>query len=79
MNHEELSRIGWLGSLSTDTRKRLMSVAELRSIPSGSTLYRMEDPPGGLYGVAAGFVDVLTAPGPFQMRLVHVAVSRDVV
>lgn len=75
MTLEELSRIGWLGSLSTDTRKRLMSVVELRRIPSDSTLYRMEDPPGGLYGVAAGFVDVLAAPGPFQMRLVHVAGS----
>ena len=75
MNLEELSRIGWLGSLSADTRKSLMAVAELRRVPSDSTLYRMEDPPGGLYGVAAGFVDVLAAPGPFQIRLVHVAGS----
>lgn len=73
MTLEELSRIGWLGSLSAHTRKSFMAVADLRRVPSGSTLYRMEDPPGGIYGIASGFVDVLAAPGPFQMRLVHVA------
>ncbi len=66
MNLEELSRIGRLGSLSTDTRKRLMSVVELRRIPSDSTLYRIEDPPGGMYGLADGFVDVLPAPAQFK-------------
>lgn len=73
MTFEVLSRVGWLSSLSVSTRKRLLAVAELRRVPAGSTLYRVEDPPGGIYGIAAGFVDVLAAPGPFQMRLVHVA------
>ncbi len=70
---EALLRIGWLGSLSENTGKILLDAAELRHVPTNSTLYGLEDPPGGIYGIADGFVDVLAAPGPFPMRLVHVA------
>jgi CRP/FNR family cyclic AMP-dependent transcriptional regulator len=49
-----------------------MSGAETRLLPPGTVIYALDDPPGGLYGVADGFVDVLIAPGPFAPRLVHV-------
>lgn len=71
--HEALFRIGWLGSLSETTRRTMLNASELRHVPANSTLYGLEDPPGGIYGIADGFVDVLAAPGPFPMRLVHVA------
>jgi CRP/FNR family transcriptional regulator, cyclic AMP receptor protein len=71
--YEALSQIGWLGTLPENTRRSLLGASELRHVPANSTLYGLEDPPGGIYGIANGFVDVLAAPGPFQMRLVHVA------
>lgn len=71
--HQALLRIGWLSSLSEKSRRGLLDASELRHVPANSTLYGLEDPPGGVYGIADGFVDVLAAPGPFQMRLVHVA------
>lgn len=51
----------------------MLDASELRQVDANSTLYGLEDPPGGIYGIAEGFVDVLAAPGPFPMRLVHVA------
>jgi CRP-like cAMP-binding protein len=71
--YEALSQIGWLGTLPENTRRSLLGACELRHVPANSTLYGLDDPPGGIYGIADGFVDVLAAPGPFQMRLVHVA------
>ena len=70
---EILLRIGWLSTLPKQVQKNLLDVSEIRNSPAKSLLYSLEDPPGGLYGIVDGFVDVLAAPGPFQMRLVHVA------
>lgn len=70
---EILLRIGWLSLLPKQVQKNLLDVSEIRNSPAKSLLYSLEDPPGGLYGIVDGFVDVLAAPGPFQMRLVHVA------
>ena len=72
-SHEVLTRSGWLSTLPERKRRTLLGASETRLISAGSTLYGVEDPPGGIYGIADGFVDVLAAPGPFQMRLVHVA------
>jgi CRP/FNR family transcriptional regulator, cyclic AMP receptor protein len=71
--HEALSRIGWLSTLPKNTRNSLLGACEMRSLAANSMLYGLDDPSGGIYGIADGFVDVLAAPGPFQMRLVHVA------
>ena len=71
--HEVFTRSGWLSTLPERKRIALLGASETRVIPAGSTLYGLEDPPGGIYGIADGFVDALAAPGPFQMRLVHVA------
>ena len=71
--HGALSQIGWLGTLPKETRNSLLGASELCNLPANSTLYGLDDPSGGIYGIADGFVDVLAAPGPFQLRLVHVA------
>jgi CRP/FNR family transcriptional regulator, cyclic AMP receptor protein len=70
--HRVLTGIGWLSTLPTGVRERFLSVSETRALPAGTVIYALDDPPGGLYGVADGFVDVLIAPGPFAPRLVHV-------
>jgi CRP/FNR family cyclic AMP-dependent transcriptional regulator len=70
---EILLRIGWLSTLPKHVQTSLLDVSEVRSFPEKTLLYGLEYPPGGLYGISEGFVDVLAAPGPFQMRLVHVA------
>jgi CRP/FNR family cyclic AMP-dependent transcriptional regulator len=71
--HQVLSRTGWLSSQPLGFQARFLEASEIRSLPPNSTVYGLDDPPGGVYGIADGFVDVLAAPGPFSARLVHVA------
>ncbi len=71
--HQVLSRSGWLSTQPKETQEQLLAASEVRNLPAHCTVYSLDDPPGGIYGIAEGFVDVLAAPGPFRMRLVHVA------
>lgn len=71
--HQILSSTGWLSSQPLGFQVRFLEASEIRSLPANSTVYGLDDPPGGVYGIVDGFVDVLAAPGPFSTRLVHVA------
>ena len=68
-----LSRVGWLAAQSPDFRERVLEACDFRRIPAGTAIYALGDAPGGLYGLAAGLVDVLIAPGPFTPMLAHIA------
>ncbi|MEY8842651.1 Crp/Fnr family transcriptional regulator [Cribrihabitans sp. XS_ASV171] len=65
--------IGWLSRQPGAFRKALLEVAELRRVPAGGTIMVLDDPPGTLDCVVDGFVDVLSAPGPFPARLAYLA------
>lgn len=67
-----LARLGWLGGQPQAFCDALLARAEVRTVPGGKTIYGIGDPPGGVYGVATGFVDVVAALGPFLPRLVHI-------
>lgn len=71
--HRVLAGNGWLSTQPREIQDRLLAASEVRNLPAHSTVYGLDDPPGGIYGIVEGFVDVLAAPGPFRMRLVHVA------
>lgn len=53
-----LFRTGWLADASEDLRDAIQSRCTLRTISEGEVLYHAGDPPGGLYGVVQGLVNV---------------------
>ena len=68
-----LARRGWLSRQPKDFRDRFLAAAEFQTAAAGASIYALGDPPGGLYGLAAGYIDVLIAPGPLPPMLAHVA------
>ncbi|MCT4371307.1 Crp/Fnr family transcriptional regulator [Yangia mangrovi] len=66
-------RRGWLAAQPEPFRNAWMEVAEFRGISRGDRLYSLGDPPGGVYGIAEGFADVLVASGYEAPVLGHIA------
>jgi len=67
------ARRGWLSRQPKDFRDQFLAGAEFQEAAAGESIYALGDPPGGLYGLAAGYIDVLIAPGPLPPMLAHVA------
>lgn len=68
-----LTGTGWLAGVPQDIRTALLEGAELRAVPAGATIYGLEDPPDGIYGLADGFLDVLISRADDMTMLVHIA------
>ncbi|MDK3074688.1 Crp/Fnr family transcriptional regulator [Sedimentitalea sp. JM2-8] len=66
-------RKGWLAAQPEPFRRAWLEVGELRTVPRGIHLYSLGDPPGGIYGLAEGFADVLVASGYQSPFLGHIA------
>ena len=66
-------RFGWLAGQPVAFRDALLEAGDVRVMSPGSSIYGLGDPPGGLYGLVEGLVDVLIAPGAWTPMLVHVA------
>ncbi len=49
---------GWLAATPADFRDAVLGRCELRRIKGGTSVYRPDDPPGGLWGLAAGGVAI---------------------
>lgn len=64
---------GWLAEQPAAFREALLARAELRERAMGAALYRQDDPPGCLYGLATGSLGVVAALGPAPPRLLHIA------
>ncbi|MCB1486880.1 MAG: Crp/Fnr family transcriptional regulator [Bauldia sp.] len=60
---KRLSEVGWLSRQPLQFRENLLGRCEFRTFGRGENLYGLDDPPGGVYGLAEGFVDVLVASG----------------
>lgn len=58
-----VSEVGWLSRQPPRFRDALLERCVLRTFAPGENLYGLDDPPGGVYGLAEGFVDVLVASG----------------
>ena len=70
--HRLMTSVGWLSGQPPASQARLLAASEMRTIPAREVIYAIDDPPGGLYGIADGYANVLIASGPFPPRLVHV-------
>jgi CRP-like cAMP-binding protein len=68
-----LLETGWLATRPEAFLARVLDSGRLRSVQPGEPLYRMGDEPGGIFGLAEGFADVLLASGPFPPFLAHIA------
>lgn len=66
-------RKGWLAGQPEPFRNAWLDVCEFRTVPRGMCLYSLGDPPGGVYGLAEGFADVLIASGYQLPFLGHIA------
>lgn len=66
-------RRGWLAAQPEPFRHAWMEISEFRTISQGDRLYSLDDPPGGVYGIAEGFADVMTASGYEPPVLAHIA------
>lgn len=56
-----VSEVGWLSRQPLEFREALLDRCVLRTYAPGESLFGLDDPPGGVYGVAEGFVDALIA------------------
>lgn len=59
-----VTEVGWLSRQPPAFRDCLLELCTLRAFGPGETLYGLDGPPGGLYGLTEGFADVLLAGGP---------------
>ncbi|MDW4551501.1 Crp/Fnr family transcriptional regulator [Defluviimonas sp. D31] len=70
---ETLETRGWLSSQPAAFRHAVLEAAQTFNLARGDVIYRLDDPPGGLYAVCEGFLDVLVAIHPDTPQFVHVA------
>ncbi len=66
------SELGWLSRQPAAFRDRVLARCELRTYEIGDNVYRLDDPPGGIFGLTAGFVDVLLGSSHFPPFLAFV-------
>ena len=68
---EILSSRGWLLKLPNRTREDVLSRSVLVKFAKGETIYRLQDPPGGMYGLVSGTIGISIAPNVTGPYLAH--------
>ena len=63
---------GWLSQTPEDFRRAVLGRVSLQSFKPGQSIYSIDDPPGGMYGLACGSVKISIAPGDDVPILAHV-------
>lgn len=71
MAEQVLSRWGWLSGQPEDFRRRVFDQCLLQQVEARAPVYLQGDPPGGIYGLAAGTFAVSIAPGEGGPYLAH--------
>lgn len=64
----QLQRIGWLSQMPEPFRQNFLARCRLQKVAAGERVYGLDDPPGGIYGIASGSVSMALAPqerGPY--------------
>jgi CRP/FNR family transcriptional regulator, cyclic AMP receptor protein len=70
-----LAERGWLSLTSAKFRKEMLARLQLREFAKGEAIYHAGDPPGGLWVIIDGAVEVELPPPETAPILVHFAVS----
>ncbi len=70
---EALAGRGWLSGQPARLREAVLDACVPRTVAKGRTVFDVGAEPGGLYGLAQGWLDVFIAPGGAPPTLVHVA------
>ncbi len=71
MAEQVLSRQGWLSRQPEDFQRLVFEESQLQQFESGASIYVQGDPPGGIYGLAAGAFAISIAPGDGGPYLAH--------
>lgn len=66
-----LSAIGWLSVQPEDFQAEIFKRAVPVKYSAGDVIYRVGDPPGGLYGIVSGAIVVNVAPSSAMPHLLH--------
>lgn len=70
---EVLAQRGWLAHTPPNFRKTVLARTQIREFRKGAVVYRLHDPPGGLWAVVKGAVELeIPSPGT-ATHLVHFA------
>jgi CRP-like cAMP-binding protein len=67
-----LLNVGWLARQPEDFQSEVLRRSRLVHFAASDVIYRFGDPLGGVYGLVAGAVIVMTAPPASAPRLFHV-------
>jgi CRP-like cAMP-binding protein len=66
-----LGERGWLAQQPPAFRAEVLRRATLADFAHGAVVFRLGDPPGGIYGMVSGIVTMTTAPETELPRLIH--------
>jgi CRP/FNR family transcriptional regulator, cyclic AMP receptor protein len=67
-----MGRIGWLSRTPESFRMNVLRRSRLLRIDTGQPVYKLDDPPGGIYGLVSGGVAVTIAPQEHGPYFAHV-------
>lgn len=70
---DRLSRVGWAAGLPDSLRQELFAACELRLLPAGAHVFGLDGPTGGVWGLGAGYANILIGAGPFPPVLAFIA------
>ena len=69
-----LSRHGWLSFTSPEFQAAVLARTELRDFAKGEPVYRAGDPPGGLWALVEGAVEIESGSAGASPHLMHLGV-----
>ena len=62
---------GWLGRTPESFQRAVLGRCILRKVKSGATVFRKDDPPGGLFGLLSGSLAVDIAPAELEPNMAY--------
>ena len=68
-----LSQVGWLAEVPADFAGHVLSKCRLSILEKGASVYRVGEPPDGLYGLAKGTCAMEMAPNESGPNPLHIA------
>jgi CRP/FNR family transcriptional regulator, cyclic AMP receptor protein len=71
MAEQVLSQHGWLSRQPKEFQHLVFKESQLQQFKQGASIYLQGDPPGGIYGLAAGAFAISIAPGDGGPYLAH--------